>query len=88
MDTRELAEKLRLGSCPIMPSRDAMEAGDEILALLDGRMIGLETINRSVGEQLRDVLVGFGAIDAMDFTTNPLDILPHLLPPQHPEPSA
>ena len=81
MDTRELAEKLRLGTLPALSPRDAMEAGDEILALLDGRQIGAETMNRSHAEKVREVLVAFGAIDAQDFTTAPLDILAVLLPP-------
>lgn len=80
MDTRELAEKLRLGSCPIMPSRDAMEAGDEIIALLDGRQIGHAVLDASTAEKVRETLVAFGALAPDDFETPPLDLLSVLLP--------
>lgn len=81
MDTRQLADRLRLGTCPILSSRDAMDAGDEILALLDGRAIGQAVIDASTTERVREILVAFGALGADDFTTSPLDILAVLLPP-------
>lgn len=79
--TRAFAEHLRMGRCPELAPREAMAAGDEILALLDGREIGTRTINASVTGKVREVLVAFGAIEPTDYTTSPLDILAVLLPP-------
>lgn len=95
MDARGLAEKLRMGSCPIIPSREAMGIGDEIMALLgaveDAEIELLDLRAKLLGWEIgeaqleksraRAILIAFGALDINDCETDPLDLLVVLLPP-------